>query len=116
MATERFRKNSISSLQDDDGNIISDHQQMAGMLWGTFRDRMGVSTGIDMRFDLGSLIETVDGLNNLSAPFSEDEINEVLKSLPTDRAPGPDGFTGLFVKRCWHIIKHDFFAAFPGFL
>lgn len=23
-------------------------------------------------------------------------------------APGPDGFSGLFVKRCWSIIKHDF--------
>ena len=87
-----------------------------GMLWGTFRDRMGVSTGIDMRFDLASLIETVDGLDNLSAPFSEDEINEVLKFLPTNRAPGPDGFTGLFVKRCWNIIKKDFFATFPGLL
>ena len=48
------------------------------MLWGTFSDRMGVSTGIDMRFDLTSVIEPVDGLDNLSAPFSEDEINEVL--------------------------------------
>ena len=39
---------------------------------------MGVSAGIDMRFDLASLVEYVDGLENLSAPFSEDEINEVL--------------------------------------
>lgn len=115
MATERFRKNSISSLQDEDGNIVSEHQQMAGMLWGTFRDRMGVSTGIDMRFDLATLIDNVDGLDNLSAPFSEDEINEVLKSLPTDRCPGPDGFTGLFVKRCWSIINQDFLQLFQDF-
>ncbi|XP_073362668.1 uncharacterized protein [Aegilops tauschii subsp. strangulata] len=46
MDTERFSRNSISSLQDDDGNVVSDHQQMAG-----------------------SLIEPVEGLNNLSDPF-----------------------------------------------
>ena len=26
-------------------------------------------------------------------------------------APGPDGFTGLFFKECWEIIKHDLTAA-----
>jgi hypothetical protein len=29
--------------------------------------------------------------------------------MPTDRAPGPDGFTGLFLKKCWHIVKHEFY-------
>uniref|UniRef100_A0A453K1J3 Uncharacterized protein n=1 Tax=Aegilops tauschii subsp. strangulata TaxID=200361 RepID=A0A453K1J3_AEGTS len=27
--------------------------------------------------------------------------------MPGDKAPGPDGFTGLFFKMCWGIIKHD---------
>ena len=29
--------------------------------------------------------------------------------MPADRAPGPDGFTGLFLERCWPIIKEDFY-------
>jgi hypothetical protein len=28
-----------------------------------------------------------------------------------DRAPGPDGFTGRFYKKCWEVIKADFMAA-----
>ena len=24
-----------------------------------------------------------------------------------DKAPGPDGFNGMFLKKCWHIIKED---------
>ena len=30
--------------------------------------------------------------------------------MPTDKAPGPDGFNGMFMKRCWSIIKNDFYA------
>jgi hypothetical protein len=51
----------------------------------------------------------VDGLHSLSAVFTKEEIDEVIKELPTDKAPGPDGFNGMFIKRCWHIIKQDFY-------
>lgn len=115
MATERFRRNSIASLKSDDGVVVSEHQQMAGLLWSSFKNRMGTANGIDMRFDLHRLIQAVPGLESLSAPFSQEEIQAVLKDLPTDRAPGPDGFTGLFVKRCWDIIKEDFGQLFNDF-
>lgn len=29
--------------------------------------------------------------------------------MPTDRAPGPDGFSGTFLKACWSIIREDFY-------
>jgi hypothetical protein len=29
--------------------------------------------------------------------------------MPVDKAPGPDGFNGLFFKKCWHIIKEDIY-------
>jgi hypothetical protein len=28
--------------------------------------------------------------------------------MKPDRAPGLDGFNGLFIKNCWHIVKKDF--------
>ena len=28
--------------------------------------------------------------------------------MPSDLAPRPDGFMGLFMKKCWHILKEDF--------
>lgn len=47
----------------------------------------------------------------LEAPISETEVWNVIKNLPPDKAPGPDGFTGRFYKECWAIIKADIMAA-----
>jgi hypothetical protein len=63
-----------------------------------------------MEFDLPSLITPIPGLQELSAPFSTQEIDDVIKYMPVEKAPGPDGFNGLFLKKCWHIIKDDIYA------
>ena len=62
-----------------------------------------------MKFDLSRIIKRVEGLQALSAPFTHKEIGEVIKEMPADRALGPDGFSGSFIKSCWHIIKGDFY-------
>jgi hypothetical protein len=50
-------------------------------------------------------------LEALDRPFSADEVCNTIISLPLDKAPGPDGFTGRFYKVCWSIIKIDVLAA-----
>lgn len=109
MATESYRKNSIASLIDVDGTIIFDHEGKAHVAWDTFKGRMGVSDFVSMSFDLYSLITPQNGLEVLEAPFPKSEIDNLVKNLPTDRAPGPDGFNGLFMKKCWPIICHDYY-------
>ena len=54
-------------------------------------------------------------LSSLDATFSEDEIKRAVDKLPANKAPGPDGFTGLFLKSCWDIIKQDVMAAINAF-
>jgi mannosylglycoprotein endo-beta-mannosidase len=109
MATERYRRNNIAMLKNSEGIEISDHQEMARLLWVNYRDRMGSSEGISMQYDLGSLLAVVEGLDELTVPFTKDEMDGVIKHMPSDRAPGPDGFNGLFVKKCWPIIKEEFY-------
>jgi hypothetical protein len=65
--------------------------------------------------DLPRLINRVQGLDEISQPFLQEEIELVLKQMPPDKSPGPDGFTGLFLKRCWPIIKQDFFKLIQDF-
>ena len=37
MATKRYRKNTITSIRNAPGDVISDHQQLAGMFWADFK-------------------------------------------------------------------------------
>ncbi|XP_037418890.1 uncharacterized protein LOC119283440 [Triticum dicoccoides] len=62
-----------------------------------------------MKFDLPNIIKRREDLDQLTAPFSRQEIDNAIKEMPADRAPGPDGFMGHFIKSCWHIIKEDFY-------
>ena len=39
---------------------------------------------------------------NMNRPITSNEIETVIKNLPTNRSPGPDGFTGEFFK---HLEK-----------
>jgi len=76
---------------------------------------MGVSCQPQMQFDLPALINVNVDLNSLVAPFSREEIDLMIKQIPTDKAPGPDGFNGLFMKKCWQIIKEDFYKLCDAF-
>jgi hypothetical protein len=49
-------------------------------------------------------------LSELDQFFSEEKIWNTIKSLPPDKALGPDGFTGRFYRAAWQIIKVDFMA------
>jgi hypothetical protein len=45
----------------------------------------------------------------------KEEIDAIVQSLPADKSPGPDGFNGDFLKRCWPIIAIDFYELCQGF-
>jgi hypothetical protein len=82
---------------------------MAGIVWNCYKSRMGSSQGIDMKFDLTSLLVRLMDYNIWQFLFSIEEMDLVVKGMPVDKAPGPDGFNGLFMKKWWHIIKQDFY-------
>jgi len=107
MATINHKKIFIVSLTLPDGTSINDHEQKAQLLLTSFKQILGVSEFSNMAYDLTSLLDQHD-LDHLATDFSQQEIEGVIKNLPNSHAPGPDGFNGLFIKRCWNIIQNDF--------
>jgi hypothetical protein len=35
--------------------------------------------------------------------------------MPTDKSPGPDGFNGVFMKKCWNTIKENLYILCEAF-
>jgi hypothetical protein len=54
-------------------------------------------------------------LHHLELPFTEQEVDKTIKSLPKQKSPGPNGYIGIFFKTCWNIIKDDIMAALQQF-
>jgi hypothetical protein len=44
-------------------------------------------------------------------PITTEEVHVALMLLPADKAPGADGFSALFFKKCWPIVKVDLMRA-----
>ena len=80
-----------------------------GGYFPSLQKRLGSSAKHEMKFDLARIIKRVEDLDQLTVPFTHQEIDDVIKYMPTDRVPGPDGFTGHFLKTYWHVIKEDFY-------
>jgi hypothetical protein len=114
-ATERFRHNSIVSLTLEDGRRVENHEEKAAAFLTSFKSRMGVSNTPHICFDLAALFQRVEGLEEVSAPFTKEVIDKVIKSIPADKAPGPDGFNGMFLKVCWDIIAPEFYILLQDF-
>jgi hypothetical protein len=115
MTTQTNRRYTISMIKAEDGRLVNDRAEMVGLLWSSYRETMGHSEGINMQFNLSYLVTRVQGLEEISQPFLQEEIELVLKQMPPDKSPGPDGFTGLFLKKCWPIIKQYFLKLINDF-
>ena len=115
MATISYRRNTISQLQNENGVTISDHDGKASLLWTAYKNRMGVTMHPEMRFNLVEFIHVNTDLASLLQPISREEVDRVVKLFPSDKALGPDGFNGLFLKKCWPVVKESFYQLCDDF-
>ena len=110
-ACHRSRKNYINSLRLHDIQLKNEDEK-ADAFFQHFDNILGAPGDIFSRINFDTLgLPSVDS-STLDQCFSEEEVWKAILEIPIDKAPGPDGFTGLFYRKAWSIIKPDIMRAF----
>lgn len=112
--------NRILSLTKVDGAKIYTREKIGYELNSYFNSLL-----IDPNHDRTQAINKVIGVipplvteeqnSLLLRAFTEQEIEEVIFTMATEKAPGPNGFTIEFFKACWPIIKANIFNLIKNF-
>lgn len=115
-ASSRRRKNHIQSLTHL-GQNFSSQQDKLRLAGNFFSDLLGQPTqrSVSLNFTALGYTTNDDLRQHLEADIEEQEILEAINETNGEKAPGPDGFTGLFYQSCWHIIKTDLMQAIAKF-
>lgn len=113
-ACHRSRKQHIASLKVQ-GIDLNPNEQMEEAVDDHFRGLLGTPFLRAATVNFDTLGFQQHDLSTLDVCFSEFEIWTTIHELPFDKAPGPDGFTGLFYKIAWPVIKLDVVNAFNAF-
>jgi hypothetical protein len=82
VATQSYMKNLITSIKQDDGNYITNHDHKATIIWNSYKERLGITDNPIMAYDLDNLVNRLD-LLHLDESFTQEEIDSVIKEIPT---------------------------------
>jgi hypothetical protein len=110
-ANARRRRNHIHSLEGD-GRVFVEESSKAEAIDSFFDNILGIAPERTNSINLAALEIPRANLSGLGSKFTEDEIWKIIRALPADKAPGPDGFTTRFLQSCWDIIRPDIMCAF----
>lgn len=112
-ASSRLRLNTISSLKIGDQEVKGD-TQIRQIFFNDMKEILGAEDPV-LEFDVQSLYQDTHDLNHLADPFSEQEIEQAVHNLASNKASGPDGLPNEFIKKFWPQLKGDVLMAFHQF-
>jgi hypothetical protein len=79
---------------ENEGRTVASHEQMQEVLNDFFSNLLGSNIQRPYSLNLVACHREAIDLSSLEAPFSEKEVCDTISALPSDKPPGPDGFTG----------------------
>lgn len=90
--------------------MLTRHEDKAAEIFTLYDKLLGTCEQREISINLDNLDLQQHDLSDLEVPFSDEEVWNTIRQLPSDKAPGLDGFTGRFYKMCWSTIKADVMA------
>jgi hypothetical protein len=112
-ANQRRKRNKITELKDNNGQVWRDYEDIEKILVEHFKNLFQKQ----QTQNIARTVEVVkDKLNqemmhNLGDKFTEIEVYNAIKDMKNMAAPGPDGLPALFYHTYWDIIGNDIIDA-----
>lgn len=104
----RWNQNKILTINDDQGNSFTSHSEISRVAVDYFSSLMGQSSSVGIFPDNLSLPMLSDQQREeLIKPFTAGDIWNVLKGMPRNKCPGPDGFSVEFFIAAWNIVGKE---------
>lgn len=117
-ANRRRRKSSIFSL-DHEGIYLIGEESIRDHIYKFYKNLFGSECrqGVNLSKDIWSLKYKVyeEDRKNLLQDLSEEENWKIIKDLPSDSAPRPNGFPTFFYKNFWGAFKQYFLEMVKDF-
>ena len=94
-------KNQINKIRNENGEITADNTEIQRIIRDFYKQLY--ANKMDNLEEMGKFLEKYnfpklnqEEIENLNRPITSTEVETVIKNLPQNKSPGPDGFTGEF--------------------
>jgi hypothetical protein len=108
------RKKLIRSL-DHDGQTVVTKDRKAKLAIEFYEQILGSPSVHSNSINLDILDLRCANMPELCERFTEEEVWNVIRSLPQNKASGPDGFTAHFLQATWPVIRADLMLVLEAF-
>lgn len=110
---QRRQRNRVLKIRSNSGDWLVDEHAIRNEFFDFFSNLFKTAGPRDWSSTLNNVdrIVTPEMNSLLLEPFNEDEIKTATQQLGADKAPGPDGFPGMFYNQFWDIVKPSIFGA-----
>ncbi|XP_074356080.1 uncharacterized protein LOC141695759 [Apium graveolens] len=106
-ATSRRKKNQVTYLKNENGEVVSKHEDMCEIVKSYFTKIFG-----DERIQRGNMevpeaVITKDQNRKLIAEFTMEEFSVAIKQMHPNKSAGPDGLNPAFYQHFWNLFGSD---------
>lgn len=112
----------LYKLRDQKGNLVTHPQEVLEIFTSFYENLLSdpqpqnQSPSFNWLNNLQLPNLNIEQINSLNAPCSVSEITNIIKSLKTSTAPGPDGYTSSYYKKFAPLLAPNFTKLFNHIL
>lgn len=106
VASGRKKRNHIAKIEDEFGNVFPEEEDIQRVFVDYYTKLFTAKSNLEMEeaVEAVSYKMSTEMQNELSQPFTEEEVTTTLNQMHPCKASGPDGMSALFFQKFWSVV------------